>query len=114
MSPKESRRTVYGTIFSAGLAVLGERLGWRLFTKALVLEVVGKNMKSAISARAGHTDARRDPRHESARRDDVAMVNDALICVDRDFWKALRPSTQQLAWHHLHAGCAASSPRRRP
>jgi AcrR family transcriptional regulator len=38
---------------------LGERLSWRHFTKALVLEVVGKNMKSAISARAGHADARR-------------------------------------------------------
>jgi AcrR family transcriptional regulator len=38
---------------------LGERLSWRLFTKALLLEVAGKNMKSTIAAKAGHADARR-------------------------------------------------------
>ena len=48
--------------------VLGARLSWRLFTKALVLEVVGKNMKSAISARAGHADGRRGRGRPRARR----------------------------------------------
>jgi AcrR family transcriptional regulator len=38
---------------------LGERLRSRLFTRAVALEVVGKNMKSAISARGGNADARR-------------------------------------------------------
>ena len=38
---------------------MGERLRSRLFTKAVALEVVGKNMKSAISARGGNADARR-------------------------------------------------------
>ena len=52
---------------------MGERLGWCLFAKALVLEVVGKNMKSAISARAGHTDARRDRGRPPKFDRDVAL-----------------------------------------
>ena len=38
---------------------MGERRRSRLFTKAVALEVVGKNMKSAVSARGGNADARR-------------------------------------------------------
>jgi hypothetical protein len=34
--------------------------------------------------------AKIDPRQESARRDDVAMIDDAPICIDDDFRKALR------------------------
>ena len=52
---------------------MGERLSWRLFTKTLVLEVVGKNMKSAISARAGHADARRGRGRPPKFNRDVAL-----------------------------------------
>src|SRR6202043_3807582 len=59
---------------------------------------VGKNKSSRLRPRGraenpvNEKQAKIDPRQKSARRDDVAMINDAPIRIDDDLRKTLRQS----------------------